>query len=1639
MRPFGALSRGIATAGILGFAGTAFLAAGGVPAVAAEGDEITGTIWQDYDANGVFDSYEHGLAGIEVYAYDSEGNVAGPVTTGTDGTYALPVTSDAARWRVEANVPDTAQWAQWRDSVVGRTGDPANGTTVQFVGVDGGGASDVDFSFQVPTAYVENNPYVYLPEYRIGASDGPSATLTGGEAILYDAMSPSFNQTVPTTVKVPFSELGATNGSAWQRSDEPGGLGQMFTAAYVRRHAGLGPGGIGAIYRISPDGASMSAPTGTAEVFVDLTDWGIDVGSDSAAGAAVGDPIGLRPVLTAENPQYDWVRDAQAFDRVGRVGLGGLAFSPDETAMFAVNLYNRSLVRITTGFPASSVLAVEEFMLDFDGDVRPFGVSSDPVTGAMYLTATDTAESTQNRDDLTGYVYRFDPADPQALELVLEFPLDFDRLAEVIRPNGAVIGSFEVDWRPWLRSFEDIDLITDPTNINRWPMPMLADARVLHGQLVLGVRDLWGDLMGSNTPMGPDPTVATHNRIIVSVRSYGDVYLADDNADGTFTLESNGVVDGVAGAGVATSQRGPGGMKYFDDSWTQDATGDRYNGQALGSIVTIPSRDDGVLTTAIHAANGSFQVGVRRLFQETGANALPRGAIVLQNESPMVVSTPMVTSKGNGLGSMAIAASAAPIEIGNYVWYDIDNDGVQDPDEPPVEGATVNLYEVDGEGNRTLVSSTTTNALGEYYFSSDPALNENGYALQTNTDYVVGIDNPDDYAAGGPLDGWYPTIPDTGDAGSVDADRNDSDGLVEETETGAFPYAAITTGGPGENDHTIDFGYANIDYAFDKRTVSGPTENPDDDGTWVVEYELVAENTGMIDGDYLLTDDLTGYGEGIEVVDAEVVSGPEGAALNPDWDGVDDQRVITAAQPIEAQSTIENGAEHVYLIRVTIALTTDPATGEAAVEPEQLACTPEQAPGDATTGLFNVATLDPSNHEDIVDTECGDLPLVTLDKTVVAEPSVVDRTGLPGVWEITYGLTVTNESEVATDYDLTDQLRFGAGVQIVPGSVVVENTGPGGIETNPAYDGIEDTQIVLDEPIGALGVHEYTVTVRFTVDLPEPSDVPDPSDCSLVEGGEDGTGLYNDATSSFNGYPDSDIECREIGQAVHEKTLISAEPIGDGQWEVVYGIEVTNRGVEATLYDLDDELRFADEIEILDAQVTDGPDGVTPFDPAWDGVENLRVVEGAELLGTDDDGYAPHLYELTVIAEVPLRLAPGADGSDPTDCPDAETALDERTGFNNTSALTDESGRQQEDQACAEVPSFDIAKTVQGAPTANGDGTWTVTYDVVVTNDGAGAGSYDLTDRLRFGAGIEVEGAEVTAAPEGVTALESWTGQGAVGAEENLVAGDVPLAAAGSHTYTIAVIASIDEESYTSDSLECAEPGSGQDGGLSNTAGLNHNDLADEAEACATIEPALALEKTIVGGPITDDEGGYAITYQIEVTNTGGLPTSYVLSDELRFGEGIDVKSVEVTNEAPGDVAVRDGYTGLGAAGSEANRITDAVPIAIDAAHVYVVRVTGTIDVTRASLASLECADGGATGTGSGLLNVAVLDHDGDQLTDDACAPLDPPPGADLPDTGANHVGTAALIAGVLTLLGGALVAARGRRGQAVRGETAIH
>ena len=91
-----------------------------------------------------------------------------------------------------------------------------------------------------------------------------------------------------------------------------------------------------------------------------------------------------------------------------------------------------------------------------------------------------------------------------------------------------------------------------------------------------------------------------------------------------------------------------------------------------------------------------------------------------------------------------------------------------------------------------------------------------------------------------------------------------------------------------------------------------------------------------------------------------------------------------------------------------------------------------------------------------------------------------------------------------------------------------------------------------------------------------------------------------------------------------------------------------------------------------------------------------------------------------------------------------------------------------------------VASTVE-----NDNGSWTITYDLVVTNpDSVLAATYSLSDTPDFGTGMTITGAVVTM-PDG-TAGPAWDGSGT-----NILATDRPLAAGATETWTIALTATI--------------------------------------------------------------------------------------------------------------------------------------------------------------------------------------------------------------------------------------------------------
>ncbi|MCC7029258.1 MAG: carboxypeptidase regulatory-like domain-containing protein, partial [Chitinophagaceae bacterium] len=122
------------------------------------------------------------------------------------------------------------------------------------------------------------------------------------------------------------------------------------------------------------------------------------------------------------------------------------------------------------------------------------------------------------------------------------------------------------------------------------------------------------------------------------------------------------------------------------------------------------------------------------------------------------------------------AQSNVSASLGNFVWNDADQDGIQDPSEAGVAGVLVTLYAEDGV---TVLATTVTDEFGYYIFNN-----------LTPDDYVVGFSNlPAGYIFSGD------------NAGNNDAIDSDPDMVSGKT--------AVIHLSAGEKDLTVDAGIYN--------------------------------------------------------------------------------------------------------------------------------------------------------------------------------------------------------------------------------------------------------------------------------------------------------------------------------------------------------------------------------------------------------------------------------------------------------------------------------------------------------------------------------------------------------------------------------------------------------------------------------------------------------------------------------------------------------------------------------------------------------------------------------------------------------------------------------------------------------------
>lgn len=756
--------------------------------VAAATNQVTGVVFEDFNSNGVQDSgltinnagsgsvgvaVDQGVGGVTVTAYDANGNVAGTTTSAApSGAYTLDL--PAGSYRIEfSGLPAGYVPAQHG---------PDNGTSAQFTD----GTTPVNFGIVLPGNYCQNNPEIFINCYHFGASNSGNANQPGLYSFPYNAGSNDLVNTAPYDLPAPtprtvFSQIGATWGLAWSRSAK-----RVYASAYFKKHAGFGPGADGVLNTSDDPGA----------VYV----------IDPATNAVVN-TFTVPNATTNSHDVNDYFNDTlltgnAAWGAVGKTSLGGIALSPDESQLYVMNLENRTLYALNASTGAvvgSAPVPTANVPLPGNttcapGDVRPFAVEVYNNTG--YLGLTCTAESTQITSTLRAYVYTFNLSTlaisgTPAFQAALDYPRGVGNTDPNLPPPPPVETAL---WNPWSPTFR-----ANPSNPGDglfftpiYPQPMLTSLSFdVAGNMVLGLRDRYGDQMGNEVPSNP----AFPNALMVGV-VVGDQLRACGSPSTGWTLESNARCGGL-GAGPQNDGQGPGnGEYYFSDEYMPF-----HEEVSMGTVNQIPGYPDVMAVTInpvpIDGNSDATNDGGIRWFNNSSGD-FTKGYRVYNGQR----ASGNLFGKAAGLGDLAVLCDEAPIELGNRVWDDTNNNGRQDPGEPVIAGVTVGLYDAVG----TLLNTTTTGVDGTYYFT---ATNPAGTArILPNTTYSIRIDTlqpaltllvltTPNSAPGGN------GVPDT--SNNAITDVRDSDA----TRSGDFATIVYTTGAAGATNHSLDFGFRN--------------------------------------------------------------------------------------------------------------------------------------------------------------------------------------------------------------------------------------------------------------------------------------------------------------------------------------------------------------------------------------------------------------------------------------------------------------------------------------------------------------------------------------------------------------------------------------------------------------------------------------------------------------------------------------------------------------------------------------------------------------------------------------------------------------------------------------------------------------
>ncbi|RMF03594.1 MAG: DUF11 domain-containing protein, partial [Bacteroidetes bacterium] len=1543
--------------------------------------QVTVTVYQDYNDDGIRQlnakglpgsplDDEIGVPGLTVIAYETANGLGTPLTLtdNGDGTYTLP-SGNTGPFRIEIDLAGST----YQPGVSGQT-------TVLFA--DNG--DNLEVGINALGDYCDQDPIpMFVSCFTRGELNGPN---DNDPALLHF----EYGQT-GTGIGTPFAEfqdVGATWGLTHDNANKV-----LYAATLGRYLSAIGPDGYGAVYRY--DVSNLGSITALASL--DLSN-----------------AMPISTVPRAYNLNANSARDPDMFTEVGQIAFGDIEASADGDTLWVANLSNQTVYQIsgllnvplTPGAPIDitgvSGVVVTALSTGISG---PCGSTPgddyaiwaiEKRHGRLYVGVVCTGLASGDRTDLRADVLEWNPVAGSWSSIIGGSPSgialhDFYK-GSTYDSNSSSQSIEEVQWNAWTNDFSDIVNSLNPSNETRfgYPTPMLVDIEFdVDGSLILGFIDRTAFQTGRRIR---NPQNNSDNR----------EYLTDAGGDilRLCRVGAGYVREGDAGCPsnfsnpISTSQfpvppgtnEGPGNGEYYDDQ----SANSTHDDNSFGALALVPGKGE-VLATG-YAVVQDTDMGVVYFNNATGAR---------DAAAQISPSRSNAFSKAAGFGDIEVGCPLPGIEIGNRIWFDDDQDGVQDPGvaEAGINGVTVQLYieTSPGSGTYVLSAQTVTSGDGNYLFSNNSDPNQTWFggqtAIQPNTNYQIRVAQSSVTAANAMVQALTSADATGNNTNNNITDLSDSDASLD---PGNVAIISFTTGILGMHNHTLDMGWiASPPCAIDQlptvtgqcRTNGTPADPNDDRIRFVI--------------------NVTGVGVSASGYVISATQGGSPVTLNVTTGNYNINRVVLAAP-----GTASNGN-----LTVTIMDADDPACQMVFTVTDPGTCSNNTcALGEENlTNVMcnNDGTADPSDDYITFSLQpTGSFlgPSYTLTATQGGSPVAITGGSVGSGNQGSYAMvenfqlaagtagggpisvTITDDNDPACTL-MFEIINPGSCSCIVPDFTLgttscVDN----GTSNDPGDDRIVFT---LNMPAGSLLTGTYSVSVVGTTVN---------TYTGMVEGSANGVtyGTSQDfilgpGTSGSGDYvititDDTDNSCT---QELIVSNPATCSPDCNLLSPGLLLVRCVDRSVVNENNPADDRI----QIRINPTGNNLGANGYT-ISATQNGLPITQVAIGGVV------GFQNLPYVLPY--GMPSRITFGHPINSPT-AGNGDIVV----------TLTD-----VDDPACSLVftvpdpgrcsPLVVITKDVASVTPAPGD-TYDVVYTISVDNiGGAVPTSYSLVDTPGFDDDVSINSATFTTdatdspANPGPVDLYALSPTGPWTLADNL-----PINVGESFTYTVTVNVSLDvsagspgDNTYTA--CGTATPGTPVSGeGLFNEVSLDvgaNGTIETTAAACDDIPlPRITHRKDMVTvSPVPNADGTYTVTYTVVVENQGGASDTYDLIDTPSFDDDIVIHaaSYSTMNVVP---VVAGGALSL--INNTPNTLADDINIGAGVTHTYTLTYRVELALAPGSTdggdniytnCGTVTATPGPTTTdasvpGQGLYNATVLDTNNDGVPeeeDEICADL---------------------------------------------------